>query len=288
TYTVQTGDTLGSIAARQGTSVSAILGANPQITNPNVIRVGQQLFLPSCDAPVGAASAPPAGNTAYFPPLTPAPAKPADLSPEIWQRVHDATITIRHPIERPMFSGSGVIVGEDGRTFLTAYHVIGNPMTGEEAERVLIGPYGDWTYTADVIVTDPSLDLAVLRVREPDFPGFGVAPLGSSMKLGMGAPIYTLSYPGLDAALVPGKGSYLMELMTYQNRAPLILTDAHADFGSSGGVAVNNRGEVIGIITAGIMSREAIEMLGYSGLERATLLVPIEAAWGLLEEAGVR
>jgi LysM repeat protein len=47
TYVVQWGDTLGSIAARAGTSIQAILAVNPQITNASLIYVGQVVYLPS-------------------------------------------------------------------------------------------------------------------------------------------------------------------------------------------------------------------------------------------------
>lgn len=46
TYVVQYGDTLRLIAARYGTTVSAILAVNPQIWNPNLIYVGQIICLP--------------------------------------------------------------------------------------------------------------------------------------------------------------------------------------------------------------------------------------------------
>ena len=45
-YTVQPGDTLSKIAAKYNTTVDAILALNPEITNPNVIRVGQQIKVP--------------------------------------------------------------------------------------------------------------------------------------------------------------------------------------------------------------------------------------------------
>ncbi len=44
-YTVQAGDTLGGIAFKFGTTVSAILNAN-KLTNPNLIFVGQTLIIP--------------------------------------------------------------------------------------------------------------------------------------------------------------------------------------------------------------------------------------------------
>ena len=44
--TVQSGDTLSSIAAKEGTTVAELLKANPQITNPNLIQAGATLNLP--------------------------------------------------------------------------------------------------------------------------------------------------------------------------------------------------------------------------------------------------
>ncbi len=45
-YTVQPGDTLGKIAAAKGVTVQMILDINPQITNPDVIDVGQVIMIP--------------------------------------------------------------------------------------------------------------------------------------------------------------------------------------------------------------------------------------------------
>lgn len=47
TYYVQKGDTLRNIASRWSTTVDAILKANPQITNQNVIYVGQAITIPA-------------------------------------------------------------------------------------------------------------------------------------------------------------------------------------------------------------------------------------------------
>ena len=45
-YTVLRGDTLYNIGERYGVSLEDIIEANPQITNPNQIRVGQIINLP--------------------------------------------------------------------------------------------------------------------------------------------------------------------------------------------------------------------------------------------------
>lgn len=49
TVTVQDGDTLLDIADRCGTTVATLLTENPEITNPNVLRIGQVLTLPTVD-----------------------------------------------------------------------------------------------------------------------------------------------------------------------------------------------------------------------------------------------
>ena len=46
TYTIKPGDTLYAIAVKYGTTVQAIAAAN-NISNPNLIRVGQVLVIPS-------------------------------------------------------------------------------------------------------------------------------------------------------------------------------------------------------------------------------------------------
>jgi LysM repeat protein len=45
-YTIHSGDTLSSIALRFGTTTDALLRANPQITNPNALTPGQQIYIP--------------------------------------------------------------------------------------------------------------------------------------------------------------------------------------------------------------------------------------------------
>jgi len=68
TYVVQTGDTLGKIAARTGCTLSALLAANPQIVNPSVIYVGQVINLP---AGANVPSTPPPPPTCNCPPSSP-------------------------------------------------------------------------------------------------------------------------------------------------------------------------------------------------------------------------
>jgi murein DD-endopeptidase MepM/ murein hydrolase activator NlpD len=72
TYTVKAGDTLAKVAKRSGITLAQLLQANPQIKDPNKIKVGAVLNLPDSSAPADAAK-----------PVTPAPApaKPAPAKP---------------------------------------------------------------------------------------------------------------------------------------------------------------------------------------------------------------
>lgn len=56
-YTVVFGDTLSTIARRCDTTVSALLQANPQITDPSIISVGTQLVMPGQGDNVGSSQA---------------------------------------------------------------------------------------------------------------------------------------------------------------------------------------------------------------------------------------
>jgi LysM repeat protein len=68
-YTVQAGDTVGSIATMEGTTAQALAAAN-NLTNPNVIFVGEVLVLSG--APAAAAPAAPAAAAPAAPAATPA------------------------------------------------------------------------------------------------------------------------------------------------------------------------------------------------------------------------
>lgn len=75
TYVVQWGDTLGKIAARMGTNVSAILTVNSQIWNPSLIYAGQVINLPA-----GVGAPPPIYNPTPTQPNYPPPPPVDSLS----------------------------------------------------------------------------------------------------------------------------------------------------------------------------------------------------------------
>jgi LysM repeat protein len=46
TYVVKKGDTLYAIAKKNGTTLKALMDANPEVTDPKKLRVGQKLKIP--------------------------------------------------------------------------------------------------------------------------------------------------------------------------------------------------------------------------------------------------
>ncbi|MBO9664706.1 phage tail tip lysozyme [Dokdonella sp.] len=62
-YTVKSGDTLSAIAAQKGVSLAALISANPQIKNPNLIFPGQSVNIPGGGSAAGGSYTVKSGDT---------------------------------------------------------------------------------------------------------------------------------------------------------------------------------------------------------------------------------
>jgi serine protease Do len=145
-------------------------------------------------------------------------------------------------------SGSGVIFTADGY-IVTNNHVI------ESAEQIQV-LYNKKQYEAELIGTDPSTDLAVLKIKESNLPAI---TLGSSKNLVVGEWVIAVGNPfslssTVTVGVVSAKGR---KINIVDDRFPIesfIQTDAAINPGNSGGALVNKSGELVGINTA-ILSR---------------------------------
>lgn len=145
-------------------------------------------------------------------------------------------------------SGSGVIFSGDGY-IVTNNHVI------ESAEQIQV-LYNKKQYDAELIGTDPSTDLAVLKIKETNLPAI---TLGSSKNLSVGEWVIAVGNPfslssTVTVGVVSAKGR---KINIVDDRFPIesfIQTDAAINPGNSGGALVNKNGELVGINTA-ILSR---------------------------------
>ncbi len=290
TYVVHDGETLDEIAARFNTTPSDLAAVNG-LEDPESLRPGATLVIPDCNGAPSPQTRP--GRTAstrarlQVDTLDTLP-NAVDIAQPLIDRAVGATIHIVADTRYGFTSGgTGTVIGEDGRTFLTAFHVVGDPTTGRlyPVREIRVGPFKDWTLRAHVIATDPENDLAVLIVNEaPDFGGFAYTPVGDSDTLHLGDTIYTLSYPGsAHGGLATTRGVLLGKVgLTTESNPRFLLTNAEASPGSSGGIAINEKGEVVGIVSAIVTRRETLDGLGLPQVSLATVLVPINWSRPLL------
>lgn len=146
-----------------------------------------------------------------------------------------------------MGAGSGVVVSPDGY-IVTNNHVVSN------ADEVTVTFNDRYTADARVISTDPSTDIAVLKIDEKNLP---YMEYGNSDDVRLGQWVLAVGYPlTLDATVTAGivsaKGRSL-GINTRQSASAIesfIQTDAAVNPGNSGGALVNTKGQLIGINSA--------------------------------------
>ncbi len=160
--------------------------------------------------------------------------------------------------QRPvMGSGSGVIISNDGY-IITNNHVIDN------ADSIEVVLNDRRTFDAKVIGTDPSTDLAVIKIDAENLPfiKFGNA---ESVKIGewvlaIGNPFNLNST--VTAGIVSAKARNINILNNQYAIESFIQTDAAVNPGNSGGALVNLKGELIGVNTA--IASQTGNFAGYS------------------------
>ena len=141
--------------------------------------------------------------------------------------------------------GSGVIISNDGYV-VTNNHVIDN------ADNIEITLNDKRTYTAELIGTDPSTDLSLLKI---DATGLHHIVFGNSDKVKIGEWALAVGNPynltsTVTAGIVSAKGRSINILRDKYKIESFIQTDAAVNQGNSGGALVNTRGELIGINSA--------------------------------------
>jgi len=149
--------------------------------------------------------------------------------------------------QRQDSGGSGFIVTDDGYV-LTNYHVI------EDADKVVVQlSEENKSYDATVVGTDPTTDLALLKITATR--KLATIPLGDSDQVRVGEWVVAIGNPlaydhTVTVGVVSAKGRKLAGLSRDVSLDNYIQTDAAINRGNSGGPLMNLRGEAVGINSA--------------------------------------
>jgi putative serine protease PepD len=157
--------------------------------------------------------------------------------------------------------GSGIVLTADGY-ILTNYHVV------EYGDEFLVRFNEQEQYKGTIVGTDPSSDLAVLKVETT---GLTPIEIGDSSDVAVGEWVMALGSPfGLEKSVSTGIVSALFRSTTMESAtgpsiyANLIQTDAAINPGNSGGALVNAEGKLIGINTLISSSTESSAGVGFA------------------------
>ncbi len=162
---------------------------------------------------------------------------------EIYERASKAVVEISAGSSAQRAQGSGFVYDRDG-------HIVTNQHVVAGATSVSVSFWNGVERDAEVVGTDPSTDLAVLRV---DAPAGLLSPLtlADSSAVDVGDPVLALGSPfGLEGTITSGIVSALHREMTAPNNFVIIdtiQTDAAINHGNSGGPLIDGLGRVIGV-----------------------------------------
>ncbi|NPA34689.1 MAG: Do family serine endopeptidase [Chlorobi bacterium] len=145
--------------------------------------------------------------------------------------------------QRSQRYGSGVIISSNGY-IVTNKHVVGDG-NGE----IQVSLFDGRVYQAQLVGSDPSTDLAVLKIEEEGLP---FLKYGNSDEVQVGEWVLAVGNPfnltsTVTAGIVSAKGRNLDIIPGQFSLRSFIQTDAAVNPGNSGGALVNLKGELIGI-----------------------------------------
>lgn len=168
--------------------------------------------------------------------------------------------------------GSGVLISENGY-ILTNEHV-----AGSKYSNVYVTLENGAKYNSNVIWSDTSLDLAIIKIPGENF---NYLNLGDSDRIFLGENVYAIGNPigaefqrTVTKGIISGKNRTIkiVENDKEMYMEDLIQTDATINNGNSGGPLINDNGELLGINTVKI---SGVDGIGFS--------IPINIIKPLLE-----
>jgi putative serine protease PepD len=203
--------------------------------------------------------------------------------------VRDSVVAITVATPNGGGEGSGVVIDAEGLV-LTNDHVVGSA-TGSGMITVTLAD--GRLYEAALVGTDPTTDIAVVRLVDPPA-DLTAATLGDSSTVVVGSAVMAVGNPlGLDSTVTTGIVSAVDRPVTTREQGSdsavvtnAIQVDAAVNPGNSGGPLFNSRGEVIGI-NSSIATLSGAGASGSIGLGFAIPIDQAELVADQLVESGV-
>lgn len=142
-------------------------------------------------------------------------------------------------------------------------YIVTNNHVVEGASSILVQGINGTTveYKAEVVAVDKNNDLALIRINDYRFDGFGSIPYSIKETLcDVGSDVFVLGYPltsymgeeiKLTNGIISSRSGYQGDVTTYQISAPV-------QPGNSGGPMFDKNGNVVGVVNAGIPGAENV------------------------------
>jgi S1-C subfamily serine protease len=228
-------------------------------TTPKAVLMNQAPFTNSATLP--------------YPTQTPDLVIAANMSKEAVVYIESRTLSTSGYFSRRSYSGStgsGVLISESGY-IATNHHVI------EDGGQIMVLLENGHEYEAKIVGSDPSTDLALLKIEASGLP---YLTFGNSDSLMVGEWVMAVGnpfklYSTVTAGIVSAK-SRNINILDEGGIESFIQTDAAVNPGNSGGALVNTRGQLVGINTA---------IMTYSGqYEGFSFAIPSNLARKVLED----
>jgi len=149
----------------------------------------------------------------------------------------------QQPRQNRNSAGSGVIVDAEQGLIITNHHVV------KDADEITIGLSDGRTIVAELVGSDPQVDIAVLQIQAK---GLTALHIADSNAIEVGDFVVAIGNPfnlgqTVTTGIISALGRTGLNRDHYEN---FIQTDASINPGNSGGALVNLRGELVGINTA--------------------------------------
>jgi len=150
-------------------------------------------------------------------------------------------INSKSPVNPGKFAATGFALTTNGYV-ITNYHVIQN------ADSVYIQNTDGESFKVKTVYANSSYDIAILQITDPNFKSFKSLPYTIKRPSSdMGEPVYTLGFPTPEPTYNEG---YLSAQTGYKGDTITYRVAISVNPGNSGGPLLDNRGNIIGIISA--------------------------------------